>query len=92
MAGPQVSITYCLQCKCLLRAAWMAQELLSTFETTLEAVSLCPGTGGVFRVEVDGVLIWERVRDGGFPDRKTLKRLVRDQVAPGKALGHVDRV
>lgn len=43
-------------------------------------------------VEVDGVLIWERVRDGGFPDSKTLKRLVRDQVAPGQALGHVDRI
>ena len=92
MAGPQVSITCCPQCKWLLRAAWMAQELLSTFETMLGAVSLCPGTGGVFRVEVDGVLIWERVRDGGFPDSKTLKRLVRDQVAPGQALGHVDRV
>ena len=36
-------------------------------------------------------LIWERVRDGGFPDVKTLQRLVRDRIAPGQALGHVDR-
>jgi selenoprotein W-related protein len=69
----------------------MAQELLSTFETTLGSVTLCPGTGGVFRIEVNGTLIWERVRDGGFPDVKTLKRLVRDRVAPDRALGHVDR-
>ena len=32
----------------LLRAAWMAQELLSTFGTDLGEVSLQPGTGGVF--------------------------------------------
>lgn len=91
MAGPQVSITYCTQCKWLLRSAWMAQELLSTFETTLGSVSLCPGTGGVFRIEVDGAPIWDRERDGGFPDSKTLKRLVRDRIAPDQLLGHVDR-
>lgn len=89
--GPQVSIAYCSQCKWLLRAAWMAQELLSTFETTLGSVTLSPGVGGVFRIEIDGTLIWDRVRDGGFPDSKTLKRLVRDRVAPDRALGHVDR-
>ena len=88
---PAVTIVYCTQCKWLLRAAWMAQELLSTFETALGEVTLRPGVGGVFRIEVDGVLIWERVRDDGFPDIKTLKRLVRDQVAPERGLGHIDR-
>ena len=91
MAGPHVIIAYCTQCKWLLRAAWMAQELLSTFETTIGSVTLSPGVGGVFRIDVDGTLIWERVRDGGFPDVKTLKRLVRDRIVPGQALGHVDR-
>ena len=43
-AGPHVTIAYCTQCKWLLRAAWMAQELLSTFETTVGSVTLCPGT------------------------------------------------
>lgn len=90
-AGPQVTIAYCTQCKWLLRAAWMAQELLSTFETTLGSVTLSPEVGGVFRIEIDGTLIWERVRDGGFPDVKTLKRLVRDRIAPDQMLGHVDR-
>ena len=88
---PAVTIAYCTQCKWLLRAAWMAQELLSTFETALGEVTLRPGVGGVFRIEVDGALIWERVRDGGFPDIKTLKRLVRDQIAPERKLGHIDR-
>lgn len=66
-SGPRITITYCTQCKWLLRAAWMAQELLSTFETTLGYVTLRPGVGGVFRIEVDDVLVWERVRDNGFP-------------------------
>ena len=44
----RVAISYCTQCQWLLRAAWMAQELLSTFGTELAAVSLQPRTGGVF--------------------------------------------
>ena len=50
----------------------MAQELLSTFSTDLGEVALQPGTGGVFQVSCDGELLWDRKRDGGFPDAKTL--------------------
>jgi len=32
---PRITITYCRQCQWLLRAAWMAQELLSTFAEAL---------------------------------------------------------
>lgn len=88
---PRIVITYCTQCHWLLRAAWMAQELLSTFSTSLGEVALVPATGGAFRIECDGELVWERQRDGGFPDAKVLKRLVRDRVEPGRDLGHVDR-
>lgn len=69
----------------------MAQELLLTFETQIAEVALRPGVGGLFRIDVDGELVWDRARDGGFPDVKTLKRLIRDKAAPGRALGHVDR-
>ena len=58
--GPHVTIRYCTQCRWLLRAAWMAQELLTTFEQKLASVALAPGTGGVFEVEVDGMSIWSR--------------------------------
>ncbi len=88
---PRVLIVYCRQCNWLLRAAWMAQELLSTFAEDLGEVALQPATGGAFRIEVDGVTVWERVRDGGFPDVKTLKQRVRDAVSPNRDLGHVDR-
>ena len=88
---PRVSITYCRQCNWLLRAAWMAQELLSTFGEELGEVALVPGTGGVFAIECDGQTIWERKRDGGFPDAKGLKQRVRDRLDPGRDLGHLDR-
>ncbi len=34
----------------------------------------------------------ERKRDGGFPDVRTLKQLVRDRIDPGRDLGHIDRL
>lgn len=32
-----VTIEYCTQCRWLLREAWIAQELLTTFEEDLKA-------------------------------------------------------
>lgn len=90
-AKPSVAITYCTQCNWLLRSAWMAQELLSTFSLELGAVTLVPGTGGIFEITIDGHLVWERKRDGGFPDVKALKQLIRDVIDPQRDLGHIDR-
>ena len=73
---PNLSITYCTQCNWLLRSAWMASEVLSTFSLEMGSVTLVPGTGGIFEIRIDGDLVWERKRDGGFPDVKQLKQLV----------------
>lgn len=89
--GHRIEIHYCTQCRWLLRAAWMAQELLSTFSDELEEVSLRPGTGGTFEIVCDGEVVWERKRDGGFPDAADLKRRVRDVIAPERRLGHVEK-
>lgn len=89
--GPTITITYCTGCRWLLRAAWMAQELLTTFEQDLAGVTLAPGSGGVFQVHAGETLVWCREREGGFPEIKVLKQRVRDVVAPGKELGHADR-
>src|SRR6478609_4164174 len=87
----RVAIEYCTQCRWLMRAGWMAQELLSTFGTELGEVALIPGEGGVFRVTVDGQQVWDRKADGGFPDIAVLKQRVRDLAVPDRDLGHVDR-
>ena len=88
---PKVTITYCRQCNWMLRAAWMGQELLSTFSEEIGELALVPGTGGVFTVECGGALLWDRKRDGGFPDAAALKKLVRDRIDPERDLGHADR-
>ncbi|MEC4687237.1 MAG: SelT/SelW/SelH family protein [Nitrospirota bacterium] len=87
---PRVEIEYCTQCRWLLRAAWMAQELLTTFEQELGEVALVPGSGGIFEVRVEGTTVWSRKERERFPDMKELKQLVRDRVAPEKELGHSD--
>ncbi|MFY0734068.1 MULTISPECIES: SelT/SelW/SelH family protein [Aurantimonas] len=91
VAAPRIAITYCTQCQWLLRAAWMAQELLSTFGPDLGEVALVPGTGGVFEIRYEGETIWERKADGGFPEAKVLKQRVRDRLDPARDLGHNDR-
>ena len=87
----RLEIRYCRQCRWMLRAAWMAQELLTTFEEELAEVALRPGIGGVFEVRVNDELIWSRVDAGRFPDIKELKQLVRDQIAAEKDLGHSEK-
>lgn len=89
--GARIEIAYCTQCRWLLRAAWVAQELLTTFESDLAEVALIPGTGGIFEVRVDGTTVWSRKVDGGFPEPKELKQRVRDLIAPDRDLGHADR-
>jgi selenoprotein W-related protein len=88
---PRIEIEYCTQCRWLLRAAWMAQELLTTFEQEIGGVTLIPGTGGIFEVRGAGAVLWSRKGEGRFPDTKELKQKVRDAVAPEKPLGHSDR-
>ena len=89
--APRIAIIYCTKCRWLLRAAWMAQELLYTFSEDLSEVALVPAGGGIFEVRVDGDLIWSRARDGRFPQITELKQRVRDRIAPGRTLGHADR-
>jgi len=88
--APRITITYCTQCQWLLRAAWMAQELLSTFGTDIGEVALIPGAGGIFQITYNGALVWDRKADGGFPDAKLLKQRIRDRLDPGRDLGHID--
>ncbi len=68
----------------------MAQELLQTFEQELNGVLLQPGAGGIFVIRIGQTILWSRTENGGFPEIKELKRRVRDSVAPGRGLGHID--
>ena len=54
-ADVAVSICYCSRCNWMLRSAWLSQELLTTFNGTLTAVTLQPdhSGSGCFTVVVD---------------------------------------
>ena len=88
---PRVEIEYCPGCRWLLRAGWTAQELLTTFEAELGAVTLKPSeTGGRFLVTLEGSTVWDRKAEGRFPEMKELKQRIRDRIAPERDLGHSD--
>ncbi|OON38632.1 selenoprotein W-related protein [Izhakiella australiensis] len=85
---PAITIKYCVQCNWLLRAAWMAQELLNSFADELASVTLEPGTGGVYQITANEQVIWERKRDGGFPDAAALKQRLCALYFPDKTPAH----
>ncbi len=88
MGSPRVEIRYCTRCRFLLRAAWLAQELLTTFEQELGEVALVPGSGGIFEVSLDGEVLASNRETKEMPDPAAVKRLLRDRIAPGRAIGH----
>ncbi|HEY4194690.1 MAG TPA: SelT/SelW/SelH family protein [Mucilaginibacter sp.] len=89
---PTIIIEYCPKCNWMLRAAYMAQELLTTFADELYAVTLMPSeTGGHYSIRVDGNVVFDRKEWGGFPEIKEIKQMVRDRVSPEKSLGHSDK-
>jgi len=91
LSDQRIEIEYCTQCRWLLRAAWLAQELLTTFESDIRSVSLVPGSGGILEIRLNGELLFSRKEAGRFPEAKELKQLVRDRIDPERSLGHSDR-
>lgn len=89
---PTITIEYCPKCGWLLRAAYMAQELLTTFTDDIHGVLLHPsGISGTYCIKLNTTVIFDRREAGRFPEIKELKQLVRDVVAPDKSLGHSDK-
>ena len=89
---PAITIEYCPKCHWLLRAAYMAQELLATFEDDLDGITLKPSeVAGRYTISLNDDILFDRKREGRFPEIKELKQLVRDKVNPDKDLGHSDK-
>ncbi len=89
---PIVIIEYCPKCNWLLRAAYMAQELLTTFTEELDGVTLEPSKiAGHYSIYIGERVIFDRKEMDRFPEIKELKKIVRDAVNPEKSLGHSDK-
>jgi selenoprotein W-related protein len=90
-ATARVEIEYCAQCGFLPRAAWLAQELLTTFAHEIRELALVPGKGGILEVRVDSEAIFNLKEAEAFVDPRLLKQALRDRIAPGRSLGHTER-
>ena len=88
MASPRIEIHYCTQCKFMLRAAYLAQELLTSFEKELGEVALVPSSGGIFEVTLDGETLATNRETKRLPEAGEVKRLLRDRIAPERTIGH----
>ena len=90
---PILRIRYCPGCGWMLRATWLAQEVLITFAQEIGTVSLEPvkETAGVFQVWLNDKPVWCRKLDSGFPQPKELKQRIRDLICPDRGLGHSDK-
>ncbi len=85
-----VEIEYCAQCRFILRATWMAQEVLMTFAENINELRLKPSSGGVFTIRLDGEVLFSKKKEGRFPESKEIKQMIRDRILPGMDLGHSD--
>lgn len=89
---PIITIEYCPKCGWLLRAAYMAQEFLTTFLEDIDSVILKPSEiSGRYTISINDKIVFDRKQYGGFPEIKELKQIIRDRVNPQKSLGHSDR-
>ncbi len=88
---PRIVITYCTQCQWLLRAGWMAQELLSTFGPELGEVALVPGHRRRLHHHLPGRADLGAQARRRFPRCRPPQQLVRDVIDPERDLGHSDR-
>ncbi len=72
----------------MLRAAYLAQELLTSFEKELGEVALVPSSGGIFEVTLDGETLASNRESKRMPEAGEVKRLLRDRIAPERSIGH----
>ena len=86
---PIIEIEYCPKCGWLLRSAYIAQELLTTFAGELGGITLIPSAvTGRFQLRLGDQELFDRKKNGGFEDIKWFKILIRDLIAKDKPLGH----
>lgn len=92
MNKPVITIEYCPKCGWMLRAAYMAQELLTTFSADVYGIMLKPSeVAGRYTITVNDSIVFDRKSHGGFAEIKEMKQRVRDIINPDKELGHSDK-
>lgn len=62
----EIDIEYCVPCGLLDSAIETQQALLNEYGQDLNAVTLEPSHGGVFKVWADGELAFDKNEEGGY--------------------------
>ncbi|MBK9130840.1 MAG: Rdx family protein [Gammaproteobacteria bacterium] len=88
MGKPRVVVEYCCRCGFMLRAAWVAQELLKTFEDEIVEVALRPDSGGIFAIRLDETLLFSNKVEGRFPEMRELRERLAAALGSDKRFGH----
>lgn len=76
----EVTIEYCVPCGLLEYAVETQGQLLEAFGQDLAGVRLQPGHGGVFRVQADDELIWDKDDHDGEIDPDAITDAVGERV------------
>lgn len=76
----EVNIEYCVPCGLLEYAVETQETLLEEFVQDLEGVRLQPGHGGVFTVQVDNELVFDKDEYGNEIDLNVITTAVEDRV------------
>lgn len=84
----EAEIEYCVPCGYGNLAAYMVSELFQAGGPAI-AISLKPGTSGVFKVTVDGRVLWDKKEQGRSPhimEVKDLKAQVANMLQSGAVI------
>jgi selenoprotein W-related protein len=54
---------------------------LQQFKQRVTALELVPAGGGCFEVELDGELVYSKLKTGSFPDDQAIVKLVRKRLS-----------
>ena len=79
---PRIEIHYCTQCRFILRANWIAQELLMTFGDKISELALIPTSGGDCTIRI--------ARGGSFTSpQQSIRNTKREQFKAGEKLSRI---
>ncbi len=78
------------QVELVSHTATYSSQSLNLQQQTYIPPTTAPASTSEGDVKAEKVLLWDRKTEGGFPETKVLKQMVRDRIDPKKDLGHSD--